>query len=41
MIQLRDNEFKDVDFNKTLNPYPFLDDLNFLILNVKNTEVVL
>ena len=42
MIQLRDNEFKDADFNKALNPYLFLDDFNLLISNVKTTiEVVL
>ena len=42
MIQLRDTEFKDVDFNKALNPYQFLDDLNLLMSNVKTIiEVVL
>ena len=39
MIQLRDNEFIDVDFNKVLNPYPFLDDLNLLMPNVKTNLI--
>ena len=38
-IQLRDSEFKDVDFNKALNPYPFLDDLNLLMPNVKTNLI--
>ena len=39
MIQLRDNEFKDVDFNNVLNPYPSLDDFNLLIPNVKTNLI--
>ena len=38
-IQIRDNDFKDVDFNKALNPYPFLDDLNLLMPNVKTNLI--
>ena len=39
MIQLRDIEFKDADFNKALNPYQFLDDLNLLMSNVKTNLI--
>ena len=35
-IQLRDNELKDVDYNRTLNPYPFIDDLNLLMPNMRS-----
>ena len=38
-IQLRDGEFKDVDYNKALNPYPFLDDVNMLMPNVKTNLI--
>ena len=35
-LQIRDNEFKDADFNRTLNPYPFIDDLNLLMPNMRS-----
>ena len=35
-IQIRDNEFKDVEFNRSLNPYPFLNDLNLLMPNIRS-----
>ena len=35
-IQIRDNEFKDADFNRALNPYPFIDDLNLLMPNMRS-----
>ena len=35
-IQLRDNEFKDADYNRSLNPYPFIDDLNLLMPNIRS-----
>ena len=35
-IQLRDNELKDADFNMALNPYPFIDDLNLLMPNMRS-----
>ena len=35
-IQIRDNEFKDADFNRALNPYPFIDDLNLLLPNMRS-----
>jgi hypothetical protein len=35
-IQLRDNELKDVDYNRALNPYPFIDDLNLLMPNMRS-----
>ena len=38
-IQLRDSEFKDVDYNKALNPYPFIDDLNLLMPNIKTNLI--
>ena len=38
-LQLRDNELKDADFNRSLNPYPFLDDLNLLMPNVKTNLI--
>ena len=38
-IQIRDNDFKDVDFNKSLNPYPFIDDLNLLMPNCKTNLI--
>jgi len=38
-IQIRDNDLKDVDYNKALNPYPFLDDLNLLMPNIKTNLI--
>ena len=38
-IQIRDHDLKDVDYNRTLNPYPFLDDLNLLMPNVKTNLI--
>ena len=38
-IQIRDNDLKDVDYNKNLNPYPFLDDLNLLMPNIKTNLI--
>ena len=38
-IQIRDHDLKDVDYNRTLNPYPFLDDLNMLMPNVKTNLI--
>ena len=38
-IQIRDNDLKDVDYNRTLNPYPFLDDLNMLMPNIKTNLI--
>ena len=38
-IQIRDNDLKDVDFNRSLNPYPFIDDLNLLMPNVKTNLI--
>ena len=35
-IQLRDNELKDADYNRSLNPYPFIDDLNLLMPNIRS-----
>ena len=35
-IQIRDDEFRDVDFNRSLNPYPFLNDLNLLMPNIRS-----
>ena len=35
-IQLRDNELKDADYNRNLNPYPFIDDLNLLMPNIRS-----
>ena len=38
-IQLRDNDMKDVEFNKHLNPYPNIDDLNLLMPNVRSNLI--
>ena len=38
-LQLRDNEFKDSDFNPALNPYPFIDDLNLLMPNMRSSLI--
>ena len=38
-IQIRDSDLKDVDYNKNLNPYPFIDDLNLLMPNVKTNLI--
>ena len=38
-IQIRDNDLKDVDYNRNLNPYPFIDDLNLLMPNVKTNLI--
>ena len=38
-IQIRDNDLKDVDFNRSLNPYPFIDDLNLLMPNCKTNLI--
>jgi len=38
-IQLRDNEFKDADYNRALNPYPFIDDLNLLMPNIRSKYI--
>ena len=38
-IQIRDNDLKDVDYNRALNPYPFLDDLNLLMPNIKTNLI--
>ena len=35
-IQIRDDEFRDVDFNRSLSPYPFLNDLNLLMPNIRS-----
>ena len=35
-LQIRDSELKDADFNRTLNPYPFIDDLNLLMPNMRS-----
>ena len=35
-IQIRDDESRDVDFNRSLNPYPFLNDLNLLMPNIRS-----
>ena len=35
-IQIRDNELKDADYNRSLNPYPFIDDLNLLMPNIRS-----
>jgi len=38
-IQIRDNDLKDIDFNKSLNPYPFIDDVNLLMPNIKTNLI--
>jgi len=38
-IQIRDNDLKDIDFNKSLNPYPFIDDVNLLMPNMKTNLI--
>ena len=38
-IQIRDNDLKELDFNKSLNPYPFLDDVNLLMPNIKTNLI--
>ena len=38
-IQLRDNEMKDVEFNRHLNPYPNIDDLNLLMPNIRSNLI--
>ena len=38
-IQIRDNDLKELDYNRTLNPYPFLDDVNMLMPNVKTNLI--
>ena len=38
-IQIRDGIFKDVDFNRALNPYPFIDDLNLLMPNMRSNLI--
>ena len=38
-IQIRDGIFKDADFNRALNPYPFIDDLNLLMPNMRSNLI--
>ena len=38
-IQIRDNDLKELDYNRALNPYPFLDDVNMLMPNVKTNLI--
>ena len=38
-IQIRDNDLKDIDFNKSLNPYPFIDYVNLLMPNIKTNLI--
>ena len=38
-IQIRDNDLKELDYNRSLNPYPFLDDVNMLMPNVKTNLI--
>ena len=38
-IQIRDNDLKDVDYNRNLNPYPLIDDLNLLMPNIKTNLI--
>ena len=38
-IQIRDNDLKDVDFNKNLNQYLFFNDLNLLMANIKTNLI--
>ena len=35
-IQFRDNELKDIDYDRNLNPYPFIDDVNLLMPNIRS-----
>ena len=38
-IQIRDNDLKELDYNRSLNPYPFLDDVNILMPNIKTNLI--
>ena len=38
-IQIRDNDLKELDYNRSLNPYPFIDDVNLLMPNIKTNLI--